>query len=737
MLVVWVIGFSSCVRTIRPPDEVEPNATFASQVRPILEQRCLVCHSCYNSPCQLNLQSYEGLDRGGNKEQIYQPSRIVAVPPSRMFQDAQTTADWVKRFKFFPVVSHDKRPADSLLYHFVLQRRADPRAGDFSAEQAPGCPDSVEQARSYLKGRPEAGMPYGLPPLDDAQFEVIEKWLAQGAPGPLAEPPAPASTLAALVRWEEFFNGDELRSQLVSRYLYEHLFLAHIYFGPASRDFYRLVRSRTESPAAVDEIVTVRPYDDPNVSRVHYRFVRVVETIVQKTHVPFGLDDHKLARFRELFLAPKWTVAQLPSWDPDTAGNPFLAFAAIPARARYQFMLDDAHYHVRAFIHGPVCRGQVALNVIDDHFWIMFTAPDADLSVTDPGFLSLTAPDLRIPAEGGGGLEAFYTRFKISQLQYISRRSALYDRAHSPGRALVDLWSGDGHNRSAILTVYRHFDSASVALGALGAVPKTAWVMDYPIFERIYYDLVGGFDVFGNVVHQVSTRQYMDNLRIESEDGFLQFLPRSERPKLRGFWYRGLGLEQYMAIANPLFGNSRESRVVFKDPTHAKEEFWEQVKVKTLAPAVLGESRQPPVALRPLADVARPFAQVFPDLTLVRSGDEVYSIIRNRAHANVAFMFREETFRIPGDDTLGIIRGNIGSYPNLFLIVPPGRLPAFVEQLAALKPGNDSWAAFLDAFGVRRRSREFWTHADWFAARLLRDEPIDGGLLDLSRYLND
>ena len=51
------------------------------------------------------------------------------------------------------------------------------------------------------------------------------------------------------------------------------------------------------------------------------------------------------------------------------AGNPFVAFAAIPPRARYQFMLDDAGYHVRAFIHGPVCRGQVALNVIDEQFW--------------------------------------------------------------------------------------------------------------------------------------------------------------------------------------------------------------------------------------------------------------------------------------------------------------------------------------------------------------------------------
>ncbi len=731
-----IVLLSACVRTIPPPEHVEPSATFAAQVRPILEQRCLVCHSCYNSPCQLNFQSYEGLDRGANKHSIYEPSRIFAVAPTRMFQDARTTDEWVKTFKFFPVVSHDRKPADSLLYHFVMQRRAQPITGDFNAEQAPACPDSVEQARSYLKGRPEAGMPYGLPPLDDAQFAVIEKWLEAGAPGPLPEKPPPSETQAAIAKWEKFFNADDLRSQLVARYLFEHLFLAHIYFGAPSRDFYRLVRSRTEAPAAVDEIATVRPFDDPKVDRVHYRFARVVETIVQKTHVPFALDDRKLERFKDLFLSPKWTAAGLPSWDPDIASNPFIAFAAIPARSRYQFMLDDANYHVRAFIHGPVCRGQVALNVIEDHFWIMFTAPEADLSVTDPDFLAAAARDLQTPAEGGGGIEAIYARFKIAQLQYVTRRNALYDRT-GKGRALSDLWDGGGHNRGAILTVYRHFDSASVSFGALGPTPKTGWVMDYPIFERIYYDLVGGFDVFGNVVHQVSTRQYMDNLRVESEDGLLQFLPRAERPKVRASWYRGAGLEEYMAVVNPLFGVARETKVAFKDPARAKDELWQLVKTKVLAAAALGDDRLPLPALRAVADVAKPFVQVFPDLTLLRVGDEVFTIVRNRSHANVAFMFQENRFQLPAEDTLGIVRGHLGSYPNLFLVVPADRLGAFVEQLGALKQGDTSWAAFLDAFGVRRRSKDFWTQADWFADRQVRDEPIDGGLLDLSRYLND
>ena len=61
--------------------------------------------------------------------------------------------------------------------------------------------------------------------------------------------------------------------------------------------------------------------------------------------------------------------------------------------------------------------------------------------------------------------------------------------------------------------------------------------MDYPIFERIYYDLVAGFNVYGNALNQVSTRLYMDHLRMQSENLFLSFLPADQREPLRASWY--------------------------------------------------------------------------------------------------------------------------------------------------------------------------------------------------------
>ena len=44
--------------------------SYYQHTRPILEQRCVVCHGCYDAPCQLKLDSYEGLLRGANIEKV-------------------------------------------------------------------------------------------------------------------------------------------------------------------------------------------------------------------------------------------------------------------------------------------------------------------------------------------------------------------------------------------------------------------------------------------------------------------------------------------------------------------------------------------------------------------------------------------------------------------------------------------------------------------------------------------
>jgi hypothetical protein len=71
-----------------------------------------------------------------------------------------------------------------------------------------------------------------------------------------------------------------------------------------------------------------------------------------------------------------------------------------------------------------------------------------------------------------------------------------------PAPGWSTLWAG---NDNALLSIFRHFDSASVNKGLIGEVPQTMWLFDYPLLERTYYQLVVNFDVFGNVSHQAQT----------------------------------------------------------------------------------------------------------------------------------------------------------------------------------------------------------------------------------------
>ncbi len=329
----------------------------------------------------------------------------------------------------------------------------------------------------------------------------------------------------------------------MSRYLYEHLYLGHLVFeGDARRHVFRLVRSSASPGQPVLPLATRRPTDDPGVTSLHYRLMRDDETLLAKTHMPMTLSPARLARWRAWFITPAYTVATLPSYEPEQTSNPFTTFAAIPLQSRYRFMLVEAAYFVMNFIKGPVCRGQTALDVINDRFWVFFIDPAAGADATAAQLVAREGELLRMPAAQGSNAEMLtWLQVAASEDRLLAAKSEAMNRRFAGSRP-IDLsfvWRGDGHNPNAALTIFRHFDGASVVKSLVGEPPKTAWVIGYPLLERIYYLLVAGYDVWGNTPHQLQTRLYMDFLRMEGEANFLMLLPREQREKLRGHWYRG------------------------------------------------------------------------------------------------------------------------------------------------------------------------------------------------------
>ena len=355
-----------------------------SDVRSVLDNRCVVCHACYDAPCQLKLSSMEGIKRGITDQLVYDGARLNPIEPTRLFFDAKNTRQWREK-DFHPVLNETNQSSgnlkNSLLYQVLEQKRKAPLPSvavlddnfDFSLNRENSCP-KVSDYKDYAKNNPLAGMPYGFPGLSDAERELIRSWLENGAEDEPLEPLS-GNISDQLVAWESLLNQKGNKAQLASRYLYEHLFLAHLFFSNEPDVFFSLVRSRTPTGKPIDIIPTRRPYDSPGTEVFYYRLWRQQGSIVSKTHMPYMLNKAKLKRTKQLFFDTDYQVEQLPVYSTEVASNPFRTFKAIPLRSRYQFMLDEARFTIQGFIKGPVCRGQTALNVIDDHFWVFFCRP--------------------------------------------------------------------------------------------------------------------------------------------------------------------------------------------------------------------------------------------------------------------------------------------------------------------------------------------------------------------------
>lgn len=730
-------------------------AEYLQYVKPVLDTRCVVCHGCYDAPCQLKLSSPEGIDRGLSKKRIYNGTRLFASEPSRLLYDATNTAQWREK-NFSPVLNERTQTeqanlADSVLYNALVLKQSSPLPAedvlddefDFSLNREQTCA-TMGEFNHFASNKPHAGMPYGLPGVSRSEFQYLEKWLKNG--GKMAHIKAPSkAVLSQVKRWESFLNQDGLKYQLAARYIFEHWYLAHIYFpedGPKS--FFKLVRSTTPPGQEINLVNTRRPYDDPGVERVYYRLMQERSTILAKTHLPLSLDDSKLARLHQQFIEQDYKVEKLPSYRVDVASNPFKTFSAIPVKSKYQFMLDESELIIMGFIKGPVCRGQIALNVINDQFWVAFADPDKVATPAVEEMLLQHEDALELPAaEESNALPiSSWVKYSKRQNQYLKAKAELADKIFKDDENLTTdmLWQGEGINKNAALTIFRHFDSATVVKGLIGQEPKTMWVLDYALFERIHYLLVAGFDVYGNVGHQLITRLYMDFLRLEGEQNFLAFLPKEVRKELKANWYRKAPLS-----LTAFFEDSKEfsqpTGIAYKTNEH-QHELYGLIK-KALKPVLSPryDYKKVPKDLQAINTMPAKAINLLPQVSfvLVKEGDNehaAYSIIHHNAHYNISSLLNEEGQRAYSEDTVTIVPGFIGDYPEaIWYLHNEQQVSEFAKQMPLLKTEQD-YRDLKAELAIRRTHPQFWQYSDILHQVAKQYRGIEYGLFDYNRLEN-
>lgn len=740
---------------------------YASEIKPIIEEKCVACHGCFDAPCQLKMESTEGFLRGATKLNAYDGTRKEPITPTRLFIDAHSQEEW-QEAGFHSIITGNDAQA-SLLYRMLALGKTHqfkdnsklPDDLDISIRRDNQCP-TVDTITEYEEKHPLTGMPFAVSGLTDEEFSTISGWLYQGAKVNINEVKLSQKELSAIKKWETYLNQTSNPRRLVSRWLFEHLFLAHLYFENQGQNthFFELVRSYTPTGKPISIVKTRLPNSDPG-QPIYYRLRLVKGITVHKRHITFLFDEKLKKHIEQLFFSEPWQINTMPGYDYEDRANPFLTYSAIPAEARYRFLLEHAEYFTRTFIRGPVCRGQIATDVIRDQFWVMYQDPANDLFITDPSYRKKVEPLLGLPGQDDNLTEAKenWDKYKDKRNAYLSLRDQHYRDSPINWTSTNAIWDGDGSNTNAFLTVFRHFDNASVVKGMVGQVPQTIWWMDFPLFERTYYELVVNFDLFGNVAHQLQTRLYFDLIRNGAEHNFLRLLPKDKRKSVLEDWYQGMGVVKTYFTYAPLDVDSRTAEKFLSEDT--KNELANRLlkqfsQVNAAANDAINRCQNQQCFRKSQTDWIQQAdsrlsriteatfkeqsgLQFLPELTFIRvkHGDErtVYSLIRNRYHSNVAFLFGESLRYKPEKDSLTVYPGIAGSYPNFIFDINAEELEPF-EKALMKATSEEEFDALVLKWGVRRTHPQFWQIFHDFTQWQREHNPIDAGVFDANRYEN-
>jgi hypothetical protein len=247
----------------------------------------------------------------------------------------------------------------------------------------------------------------------------------------------------------------------------------------------------------------------------------------------------------------------------------------------------------------------------------------------------------------------------------------------------------------------------------------------------------------------------MDRLRIEGETNFLEFLPKESRKEYFNSWYKGW-IARYFTYYVP----SKNQTSINYETTNYKREFVNKVLKYTNTELdkinYIKEDYRPSNILENYENIDQ-INETLKMLTLpnnskliqnytndksnlayikieLNDGNSlIYSMVINRWHDNVALMFDEEGRLDAKKDRINFIKGFIGSYPNIFVVVKQNELSDFFNLIYDYQDTKEHKKRLLK-YAINRANPKFWDVYDWFTNEFKKQDKLQFGLFDLNRY---
>jgi len=747
----------------------ESKDTYYGQIKPILDKRCVACHSCREAECRLKLTSPEGLVRGGHTQQIH-GTAVMDVKRTKLFHDAHGEAAWRKKGFYSVLKKPVKRNARGRVIHSNGIDRLG-RSSIFTASLINKHEDQEEMDKIDLigtknqqcgKGRKSysnvPGMPYKMHPMRPLEFATLYGWAQEREKVELPS----GETLLMLTtpknpeiikKWEDFFNHATNKARWTSRFLYEHLFLARFYFEESPGEFYELVRSETAHPKALKVSPTLHAFTKPKAKTFYYRLRKMHETIVDKNHFVYKVSDDTLKELKEMFWKADWGRGNNNVSFNFKNSNPLVAFKHMSANARYTWMLKNAHLLLDISARSQNCRSEGAAAPYWDNMLHVFVKPESDVTVAfGKKFYDEAGKHLPIPNVSGGRISPF-RNFNKEQRRYAKVKKKYYKKLRPEGLSSEDIWTGDeGDDDNAIVTVLRHQWTASAYKGQLGKTPRSVLLLDFANFERYFYLCNVATEVSEAMLGQSRVVTYLFDVKKEAENLFLSLVPGPFRYEIRASLVEGLKAN-YEFVNDFSYPFNRYSG--FEMERHMKyEDFIHEVLSKTFQQNVIGKrsfvfktglqsENNLKTRLENLSEMKGGMATHLPNVSYLRVKKEDGSVDYFTMAANRYYKTRnqlsftdsnyDKTQRSPERDTLEVFEGILVNFPEKVFMVNEADIDKFLNQMTKINTRGD-FLVFNMRYGLDQNDSKFWTIVDEMNSTYIGENPVHGGIIDLHRY---
>ncbi|APZ91587.1 fatty acid cis/trans isomerase [Fuerstiella marisgermanici] len=738
----------------------ERDISFAKEVQPILREKCMACHACYDAPAQLNFTNEFGVQRGAAKIEPYE-NRLTPAPFFKLEQTDKTIDDF-RNLGFFSVIEGGK---DSIMAQMIKLAYEDKNKWKpnepipahiqlDSITHKTTAPNKREIA-GYCASHPRQGMPFASAGLDAKEYTTLMAWLEQGAKFDTTPIEPTKVELEEIVNWEAFLNQDDLEHQLVGRYLYEHMYGYHFYFDKKGQNFYAMVRSSTPLGEPVKPIST-RFGNSEIKGKFWYRFAQVDVVIHLKRHVPRDCSGDKLQKYKDLLFEVPFKVEKLPGYTMKERMNMLTTFAAIPAKSRYKFLLHEAFFLERVVGTGPSCRGSLNVSTTAEHTWFIFENPETSLLCNDQEYYDAVAPLLG-GVEPMNGLRQSVELLKRIVADSEKAMSIAVDRLKKdPRSAMDDIWKGDTVDGIAGYTCVRNDDNSYHVPGLLGPSPDRLTLSDLAGIERRLYVASVNFDVFSDIGGQLSNREDFSNHRLRSELASIRFFPQEEREaELERIYNKG---SKAWRIQDNLPEDLQfPSEIEFKTDDHHEELM--QMIMDHLRDNVpvhdsiyrLKDGEQPSQvakAFRLISDKADElygtkelgFRQYLDESTIIRVDSEgkeprIYTMCVEWGIGHLSYI--GNIFLRPNLkwDRVTVYDCLMTTYPNFMFNVKDTEAMEFAKAITDADT-PEKFVAVVDRWGVRRTNPNFWELFHSIEESMKKEDPRTAGIMDANRYID-